>query len=164
MKITWKELTLNPDDMDFDELLSDWRWLVPESMVPIVVTALGDLFLQDDDNRVHWLDTGAGTLEQVASSLPEFEQKIVQPENADRWFLPQLIGDLIDDEKRLGPGQCYSWDVPPGLSGEVCVDNVEPKDIRVHFSLFGQIFQQTKDLPEGTPITEIVIEDDEPSE
>jgi len=159
MRITWKELTLNPDSFDFDALLADWRWLVPESQVPIVVTALGDLFLQDDDNSVHWLDTGAGTLTRVADNLAAFEKMIVQPQHADKGLLPQLIGDLIHDGQVLAAGQCYSWEVPPGLSGEVSADNVRPKDIKVHFSLFGQIFQQTKDLPEGTPITDIEIED-----
>lgn len=159
MKLTWKELTLNPDAMDFNELLSDWRWLAPKSMVPIVVTALGDFFLQDDDGSVHWLEVGAGTLSQVAANLPEFEKKIVQPENADLWFLPELIGDLIDEGQVLAEGQCYSWQVPPGLNGEISVENLQPQDIRVHCSLFGQIFQQTKDLPDGTPITDIVIED-----
>ena len=72
MKITWNELTINPDGLDFDTLLEEWRWLVPETMSPVVVSALGDLFLVDADDSVHWLDTGAGKLTRVADSPVEF--------------------------------------------------------------------------------------------
>ena len=30
MRITWNELTVSLDGVDFDDLLSDWRWLVGE--------------------------------------------------------------------------------------------------------------------------------------
>ncbi len=62
MRITWNDLTLNPDGIDFNDLLAEWRWLVPETMVPVVVSALGDLFLRDNDNSIYWLDTGSGKL------------------------------------------------------------------------------------------------------
>ena len=153
MKITWNELTINPDGIDFDALLEDWRWLVPESMSPVLLSALGDLFLVDQDNTVHWLDAGSGTLTQVADSPQVFQTMMQQPEHANEWFLPQLIGDLIESGAVLKPGQCYSCDVPPGLGGEFNLENVKPSDLLVHFSMTGQIFFQTKDLPPGTPIS-----------
>lgn len=79
MKITWNELTINPDGIDFDALLDDWRWLVPESMSPVLLSALGDLFLVDQDNTVHWLDAGSGTLTQVADSPQVFQTKDLPP-------------------------------------------------------------------------------------
>lgn len=155
MRITWNELTVNPDGLDFEMLLEEWRWLVPDSMEPVVVSALGDLFLRDDDNTIHWLDTGSGKLTRVANSPEHFKELMVQPDNANVWFIPQLIGDLIESGRVLAGGQCYSCDVPPGLGGEFIVENVKPTDIRIHFSMFGQIFRQTKDLPDGTPITDV---------
>ena len=158
-RITWNELTINPDGLDFDTLLEEWRWLVPETMSPVVVSALGDLFLVDADDSVHWLDTGAGKLTRVADSPVEFQQLMQQPANANEWFIPQLIGDLIQSGAVLEPGQCYSCDVPPGLGGEFTVENVKPTDILVHSSMFGQIFFQTKDLPPGTQIDNITFGD-----
>ncbi|MEM1069044.1 MAG: T6SS immunity protein Tdi1 domain-containing protein [Planctomycetota bacterium] len=155
MRITWNELTIDPDGLDFDSLLEEWRWLVPETMSPVVVSALGDLFLRDQDDSIHWLDTGTGQLSRVADSPNEFKQLMQQPDHANEWFIPQLIGDLIESGAVLGTGECYSCGVPPGLGGEFTVDNVKPTDIRVHFSMFGQIFFQTKDLPPGTPIDNI---------
>jgi hypothetical protein len=160
MRITWNELTINPAGLDFDSLLEEWRWLVPETMSPVVVSALGDLFLRDADNSVHWLDTGAGNLTRVADSPQHFKELMMQPERANEWFIPQLIGDLIEAGQSLADGQCYSYDLPPGLGGEFTVENMKPTDIRIHFSMFGQLFRQTKGLPDGTPISDIEFTDE----
>ncbi|MEL6108826.1 MAG: T6SS immunity protein Tdi1 domain-containing protein [Planctomycetota bacterium] len=159
MKITWNELTINPDGLDFDALLAEWRWLVPNSMSPVVVSALGDLFLVDADGLVHWLDTGTGQLTRVADSAAQFKERMQQPENANEWFVPQLIGDLIEAGAVLQPGECYSCDVPLGLGGELRPENVKPTDILVHFSMAGQIFSQVHDLPPGTKIDKITFDD-----
>lgn len=159
MKITWNELTISPDGLNFDELLEEWRWLVPETMTPVVVSALGDLFLVDAADSVHWLDAGAGQLTPVANSPAEFKQLMQQPDNANEWFIPNLIGDLIESGAVLKDGECYSCDLPPGLGGEFTVENAKPTDIRVHFSMFGQIFFQTKDLPPDTKLDNVTFRD-----
>ncbi len=160
MRITWNDLTLNPDGIDFNDLLAEWRWLVPETMVPVVVSALGDLFLRDNDNSIYWLDTGSGKLTRVAADSEHFRQLMVEPKNANEWFIPQLIGDLVESGQRLEHGQCYSFNLPPGLGGEFTVDNIKPTDIRLHFSMFGQVFRQTQDLPDGTPIANVRFVDE----
>jgi hypothetical protein len=157
MRITWNELTVSPDGVDFDDLLSDWRWLVGEEYQPVVISALGDLFLRHDDGRILWLNTGWGQLTEVAKSAEEFKKRMVQPKCAEEWFIPNLIGDLLSSGKKLGPGECFSYQVPPVLGGEIDPDNFEPMDLSVHFSVLGQIHEQVKDLPEGAPIGEIKI-------
>lgn len=158
MRITWNDLTVDPDDVDLELLLSSWRWLVNEEYQPVVISALGDIFLCHDNGSVHWLDTGIGELTEVASSVEEFQQLIVVPENADQWFIPQLVGDLKTVGKNLGPRQCYSYVVPPILGGEIEVDNFQVMDLLVHVDVLGQIHEQVKDLPPGTPISKIEID------
>jgi hypothetical protein len=157
MRITWNELTVSPEGVDFDDLLSDWRWLVGEEYRPVVISALGDLFLRHHDGRIFWLNTDWGQLTEVAKSADEFKKLMVQPKFAEEWFIPNLVGDLLSSGKKLGPGDCFSYQVPPALGGEIEPDNFEPTDLSVHFSVLGQIHEQTKDLPEGTPIGEIKI-------
>ena len=70
-----------------------------------------------------------------------------QPDNVNQWFIPQLVGDLIAGGKRLAPGQCYSYKIPPVLEGEIAPANFEPTDLSVHFSVLGQIHRQIKDTP-----------------
>ncbi len=152
MRITWNELTVGFDPAKSDALLNDWRWLVGDGVQLVVVSALGDLFLRDGRGHILWLDVGAARLTQVAESSEEFKRLMQQTEHANEWFVPQLVGDLIVSGKRLTAGQCYSYKVPPMLSGKMEVDNFEPTDLLVHCSMFGQIGRQIQHLPEGTKI------------
>lgn len=155
MRITWNELTVAFDPTICDALLDEWRWLVGEEVELVVVSALGDLFLKDAEGHILWLDVGAARLTQVAESGDEFKRLMQQATHVDEWFVPQLIGDLIVSGKRLAPGQCYSYKVPPMLSGKMELDNFEPTGLRVHCSMFAQIGRQIRDLPEGTKIDRI---------
>jgi hypothetical protein len=152
MRITWNELTVGFDPDKSDALLSDWRWLVGDDVQLVVVSSLGDLFLIDAQGHILWLDVGAARLTQVAESPEEFKRLMQQTEHANEWFVPQLIGDLIISGKRLAAGQCYSYKVPPMLSGKMELENFEPADLLVHCSMFGQIGRQTQHLPGGTTI------------
>jgi hypothetical protein len=157
VRITWNELTVNFQTPGAEELMRDWRWLLGDAMQLLLVSALGDMFLADAEGRIHWLDTGTGQLQQIAGDEKEFKQLMQQQENAVQWFVPQLVGDLMESGLRLGPGQCYSYKKPPILGGELDPGNFEPTDLTVHFSLLGQIHQKVKDLPPGTKITDIKI-------
>ena len=158
MNVTWKELTVSFQKHCADDLLRDWHWLVGNSMQLLIVSSLGDMFLADAEGRVFWLDTGAGSLQQVAKGAEDFKQLMQQRENAAQWFVPQLVGDLIAAGVLLGAGQCYSYKTPPVLGGQIEPDNFEPTDLSVHFSILGQIHWQVKNLPPGTSIATIKFE------
>lgn len=157
MKITWSDLTIDPQGLDAASLLDEWRWLVPRHLEPVVISALGDLFLQDQQGRIFWLDTGWGQLTEVARDFEDFEKQLQDHETATEWFIPQLVGDLMAKGKELGQGQCFGFVVPPVLGGEIALDNFEPIDVAVHVGVLGQIHRQVKDLPPGTPIGKIEI-------
>jgi hypothetical protein len=86
---------------------------------------------------------------------------MVHPENAAEWFNPQLVGDLLAQGRRLRPGECFGYKIPPILGGEAQPGNSEPTDLEVHFEILGQIHRQVKDLPAGTPIGGITISEPE---
>jgi hypothetical protein len=152
MRITWNELTVSFDPAKADEFLNDWRWLVGHEVNLVLISALGDLFLNDADGNILWLDMGSARLMRIAKSTNEFKQLMQQTEHANEWFAPQLVGDLIVSGARLAAGQCYSYKVPPMLSGKFELANFEPTDLLVHCSTCGQIGKQIQNLPEGTKI------------
>src|SRR5947209_8081803 len=119
MLITWNELTVGFDHTKSDALLADWRWLIGDDVQLVVVSSLGDLFLRDPQGHILWLEVGAARITQVAESADEFKRLMQQAEHANEWFVPQLIGDLIVSGKRLAARQCYSYKVPPLLSGKM---------------------------------------------
>lgn len=152
MKITWNELTVGLADHTADDLLSEWRWILGDSFQLILISSLGDLFLTDAAGHVHWLDAGAGRLTEIADSFDEFQLLRQQPENAEEWFIPELVGDIMQRGMHLAPGQCFGYKLPPVVGGQMEPSNFEPTDLSVHFSILGQLNRQAKDLPDGTPI------------
>ena len=153
MKITWNELIVSPSTPSPEDLLSEWRWLLGHGYQILLISSLGDLFLTDAAGHVHWLDCGAGRLIGIADSLDEFQQLRQEPANAAEWFVPRLVGDIMQGGVRLSPGQCFSYKLPPMLNGRMEPSNFEPADLSVHLSVLGQIALQTKDLPDGTRIS-----------
>lgn len=139
---------------DIEDALSSWRWLVPQPVRPLVMTAMGDLFLLDEDGAVLWLDAINGTCEEVAGSQEEWEVKLTDPELADEWFMTPLVLELRDI-KPLKKGQCYSPIRSPALSGSFEPENFEPCHWSVHLAFAGSLHEQLKDLPPGTKITNI---------
>lgn len=162
------DLTVNISHLSQRELLSDWRWLIDKSKVafmswisgpsklPILVTAAGDVFVQDRFTKsVHFLDVTQGSLSLAASSLDEFKELLKDRQFVERYFSVEMINALRKVGLSLTGKQIFSYKVPPVLGGEFEVENIEATDISVHFSIAGQIHRQVANLPVGTPINRI---------
>jgi hypothetical protein len=152
-----KELMLDLNQFDHSELLSEWRWLVDDSHKPIVLTAMGDMFLTSPDGKVHMLNLMEGQFVVVSDSVGEFQEKLHDSEIVGEWFLPEVVEANIQMGMTLGPKQCYGMKTPAFLSGQLEPDNIEPIDTCVYYSVTGQLLNQVKDLPPGTPIKNIKI-------
>ena len=155
MKITLDDLTVKNNQSHSYSLTEDWLWLVGKDKRPILISAIGDLFLEDESKKIYWLDTGAGNLELIADNIQDFQEKLQNNELANEWLLINLVINLKESGKILDEGQIYTYKILPVLGGEYTVDNFEPTDIEVHFSVTGQLHRQIKDLPPGTKINNI---------
>jgi hypothetical protein len=122
------------------------------------VNRFGDVFVVLEDRSVHLLDVGFGTINRLADSKDQFASRIDEGDNADRWLMISLVDRCAAAGKNLGPSQCYGYKIPPLLGGGYELENIEPTDLAVHYSLLSDIYEQTKDLPDGTPI-EVVVRD-----
>lgn len=159
MAITMSDLTVNYSHLDRDTLLEDWSWLIGPTKLPILVTAAGDVFVQDvDDNTVHFLDAGAGQTHQVASDPEELRSLLADKEFVISHLSVQMVGVLVQGGIKLGPGQVYSFKVPPFLGGQYTLDNMEVSEMAVHFAITGQVCRRMRDVPLGTPIEGFIIE------
>jgi len=140
------------DPPRLDELLADWRWLIREEVTLVAVTAMGDLILKDEDGKIHFLDTIEGKCEQIANDDAGYQELLKSSQFRQKYLQYYCVLSLVDEGITLGRNECYSPDVPPHLGGELDEENLKPTDIYVHFSMSGQVWQQTKDLPAGTKI------------
>jgi hypothetical protein len=148
--VTLDDLTISTDGVDCDVLLKEWRWLVDERYTTVLLSAIGDAFLEAPGGSIYWLQAGTGRLDKVADSLDEFHQLMTQPDQVREWFAPRLVGILKAQGIELGPGQCYGYMNPPALGGRMEPTNLEPADLYVHFDILGQITYQCKDVSPKT--------------
>ena len=156
VRITLSELTVNVEHLDQQRLLDDWRWLIGPSKRLILVSAIGDAFLQDDnDGTIQLLDTAAGSCRLVAHDPDELRSLLGDSAWVTDHLAALVVADFLQNDLRLQKGQIYSWKRPPALGGEYELANAGITDIEVHFSVTGQIHQQIQSLPTGTPIAEI---------
>jgi hypothetical protein len=139
------------------EALAEWPWLVPAGAQPVLLTALGDLFIQLPDGSIHFLDTSSGTLAPVAPSYQAWKQSL-EAKALSFWFRPAFVAELLEVHGALAAGQVFSPVIPPVLGGEQSVANYTPSHWLAHFHVCGQIHRQVKDLPSGTRITKIKVE------
>ena len=147
-----RDYLIHQDEKDWPELLSEWMPALPEKFAIWLVNRLGDVFFIPEDGSVHMLDVGSGRVERVADSREDFAEKLDLEDNAADWLQIYLVDDCAAAGMRLRATECYGFKIPPILGGEYRVENIEPTDLSVHYSILAQVYWQTKDLPEGTPI------------
>jgi hypothetical protein len=109
MRITPNELTVPLQHLDAERLVDDWRCLISTSKHPILVSAIGDAFVQDQEEAaVYLLDTAAGSCTLVADDEQHLREL---PKDSD-WVTDHLavpvVADFLRNGLRLEPGQIYS--------------------------------------------------------
>ena len=152
MKITWDDLKVNHSNIDNKSLLESWHWLIGNDKTPVLISSIGDVFLEDKNEKYYWLNVGEGIIEKVAENKTEFRDKLNNNEIVSEWFLVELVAELIKLGMVLTPNKLYGYKKLPILGGKYEPENFELTDIEVHFELSGQIHRQVKDLPKGTKV------------
>lgn len=155
MRITWRELSVDLSGQSSDDLLSEWRWLVPCTYSLHMVSALGDAFVSDATGHIFWLNVGRAELTEIADTKDAFDHLRQQSDYANQWFAPLLVGDMLASGKSLAVGQCFSPKIPLTLGGALEPANFDVCDLSVHFHTLGQIQAQVKSLPVGTPVKSV---------
>ncbi|TAK91541.1 MAG: DUF1851 domain-containing protein [Burkholderiaceae bacterium] len=152
MPATWKQLSFIPSSAALQCLREGWSWLIPESLSAFMCASSGDVFLEAEDQSIHWLDTGQGRLTRVAESREEFLSAL-REDNGAEWLLAPVIDQLLDSGKSLAPDQCFAYKVMPILGGTYTVDNMVPMSASKWYGFSGYVHSQIKDLPDGAHIS-----------
>lgn len=158
MNLSLAQLTKDISTIDQNDILSEWRWLLPEVVSVLMVTCMGDMFVEDKNGNILFLLYDGGDVEIVAESKEELELLLKDDEKFDNWFLPVLFEKMVVAEKHLKDNEVYSLKMMGIIGGEYVVENIEPTDISVHFALTGQINKQIWDLPDGTKINLVTVD------
>lgn len=138
--------------------LESWMWLDLGAKVPVFASSFGDVFLEDS-GRFWFLDTVEGRLIQPWETRDALKATLATPEGQGQFLLGGLAMAAEQSGIVLGPTEVCDFVVPPILGGAVDVANLVARDFVVALNIGGQIHQQVKDLPPGTPLQGIKIED-----
>lgn len=157
MPITMDDLIISPEGIDMNTLLSEWTWAMPEPLRPVLLSAMGDAFAQGESGAVYFVDMVEGSIRVVADDGESFRPLLRNNQFVTDHLFPSRIVQFRNAGKTLQSGQVYSHKQLLVLGGVDEIGNVEATDVSVHVSIHGQVHRQVKDLPDGTPISEVKI-------
>jgi len=144
-----KPYTLPVERGDWPQLLADWRTLVPNNFTPWILTRFGELFMRQPDERIGMLQVSNFRYSVVAENATDFAEWLSDKDKMAEWFLAPLVRQLERSGRILAADQCYSFITPLGLGGELNEKNVMLIPIHEHFGLWGEVYDQIKDMPDG---------------
>ncbi|HKF48280.1 MAG TPA: DUF1851 domain-containing protein [Terracidiphilus sp.] len=147
---------IDQTDKDWNALLEDWVEVLPSTFTIWFVNRIGDLILAFEDGSIHLLDVGHGTIEKIAESREQFCELIDAGDNAEDWLMISLVDECRAAGITISANQCYGFKIPPLLSGKYEVSNIAPIDLAEHYSFLADIFQQTKNFPNGTKLKLVI--------
>jgi|JI10StandDraft_1071094.scaffolds.fasta_scaffold282896_1 hypothetical protein len=152
IEITFDDLKLDYPAEKTDALLESWHWLVNDDFEVLLITAMGDLFLTDEEGIVYWLNTADGELSDVADNTDEFDELLKNDEQVEEWFLVPLIAELKQAKNFLKEGNIYSFIELPILGGEYEIENITQATVEGHFSKLGDLHYKLQGLQDGASV------------
>jgi hypothetical protein len=149
-------LTKTFDPAAYEGGLQSWTWLDLSGKTPVFTSLFGDVFLESTDG--YWfLDTVEGKLTQPWSNKDDLRAAFADPKVRDQYLLEGLAVAAAQHGITLAPEEIYDFTTPPVLGGELAVENLNASNFQVALNISGQIHEQVRDLPPGTPIGQIKI-------
>ena len=148
---------IKPQQQEIIDGLEPWDWIDFEGKNPIAVTAFGDIFF-DSSQGIFFLDTVSGQLDYVCQTKSDLEQLLNTRDGQDHYLMSELVLLARDNGLMLQDGQCYEFIIHPMLNGEIEISNLQVMDFKISLHITGQLVKQIKDLPVGTKISEIKLE------
>ena len=138
--------------LDVDRLLSEWRWLCPQSLALVARSAFGDLFLRDEAGRIFRLDIAIGQILEVATSATEFRDLAYTKEKREQWFAES--DELAAMERGLSPNQdqCVAFKTPVIFAEAGTPNNAYVGSLYEQVSFLGDLNRQISQLPDGSEV------------
>ncbi|MBI5537983.1 MAG: DUF1851 domain-containing protein [Deltaproteobacteria bacterium] len=146
------DLTIPIEGLDTEELLAEWRWLVPRDLKPIHLSKFGNWFFVSDQGAVHLLCLIEGELKQIAVSVQEFARVKDLEDNRAEWYLDGFVEQCHAQGMELGPGECFGWLRHPALGGPFEITNIEKVSLGDYQRRVGQQFRQLRGLEPGATV------------
>ena len=130
-----EHLAVELDDVDLDTLLNAWLPLIGPGQLPMLVTALGDVFVQHEaSGRVSFLYTSYNQLEAVCGSADELTELLEDPEFVDHYFDPGVVATLAASGMSREPNEVFALLKPRSAGGDWDADNIVVLEVAEHLA------------------------------
>jgi hypothetical protein len=151
-------IRISPTSEQLERALEAWDWIDFSELNPILVSGFGDVFFEGPGG-IQMLDTIEGRLNVVAADRAQLQERLNTIEGQDELLLAGLVEGATRRGLELHNGQCFDFKVAPVLGGEMSVETIEVMDFMVKLNIAGQIHRQVKDLPPGTKVGKVTIDE-----
>lgn len=120
--------------------------------------ALGSERTENGQPLVLLFDPGFGEVLQIPATFHGFHEQVLITDS-DAALEDKVFEQWLQaGNPAPGPTECVGYKVPLFLGGRDELENNEVTDMEVYWAFSGQILEQTRDLPDGTPIGKIKLE------
>jgi hypothetical protein len=144
---------------DVEEALRDWRCLLTDLGRPILMSAVGDVFVVGANGQVSRLDTGVGSVSPIAESRAVFDATASNSAILDEWFLQPVVTELRAKGMVLGHNQCYGFTILPVFrEGSYGAANRFVLNAMEHLRFTADIISQTQSLRDGESVRLRVVD------
>jgi hypothetical protein len=140
------------------EPLAAWQWLIADEVTPVLVAALGDVFVRNAQGEIWLLDTYGGLYARAAVDEKAWRAALEDSSKVEEWFAPAFVALLRDRGLHPEPEECYSPQLPPVVGGAMDPDNFECSPWLLHIGLSGQLHEKSRQYADGSKIARFVIE------
>lgn len=149
MQLSWDDLTIDISAIDTSVLFHNWQWLIGKDKHVMMITSLGDAFLQDTKGYIFWLDVAQGQMHLIADSYDTFQLHLQKAVHIDEWFSPEFIFELKQQGLHLAPQQIYTHQTSLLTGNNATEDTIKPANVILYFQTMGLICQQNKNITTG---------------
>lgn len=111
--------------------------------------------------QIMMLEPGTGEALEIPASFVQFHEETI-PHTPDAALARDFFSQWLSTQSTKLPlafEECVGYRIPLFLGGVDTVENLERQDIEVYWTIAGGLISGVRGLPDGTPITQVRIED-----
>ena len=147
---------LDASASDVARAVEAWAWLLPDQTTIIAVSALGDIVFEDKAGGIKLLSPSLDAeVSMIAPDMGAFDILMLEKDFRDEWFLTGLMVGARRAGLTLQPGECYSFQIPPVLGGEISVANMVKLPLVAQMAVASQIHRQVSEMSPGDEVAGI---------
>jgi hypothetical protein len=120
--------------------------------------ALDNGRVEAEEPLILMLEPGSGDALEIPANFLQFHEDVLVNQSNDALAV-DFFNEWISAGNALPKNnQCVGYKTPLFLGGSDTIENLEPTDLEVYWSICGQLLAKVRGFPPGTPIKNVFIE------